>query len=32
MSRRIAEMGFRNGVGEAVAALRQLARAARQPA
>ena len=32
MSRRIAEMGFRNGVGEAVAALRQLARAARHPA
>jgi UDP-N-acetylglucosamine:LPS N-acetylglucosamine transferase len=32
MSRRIAEIGFRNGVGEAVAALRALARAAQHPA
>jgi glycosyltransferase involved in cell wall biosynthesis len=32
MSRRIAEIGFTNGVGEAVAALRALARAARRPA
>jgi UDP:flavonoid glycosyltransferase YjiC (YdhE family) len=31
MSRRIAEIGFTNGVGEAVAALGALARAARRP-
>jgi glycosyltransferase involved in cell wall biosynthesis len=32
MSRRIAEIGFRNGVGEAVAALRAMARAVHRPA